>query len=925
MAENSNALAIGTVKAIVGEVRATGADGVVRILVEGDTVSAGEVIETSANGAVHIQLVNGRALECGPQFSGALTQNLLDLPSGTRIALDGSIHHPIFATTPAPDATSLALVTPSTSSPQDIAALQAAIAGGADPSQVADASAAGGAPGSGGTQDGGGGTPLIIEQANSRGEVTSGIKGGAFTPPAFPDLTTQQVALIQPTEPDSTPPEATPPPTISVDIPGIRLAPLPPGTDGESADSSENVTVSGNIVSLVEGTSAGADPGMILNFVLVLDKPSEVDIKVSYTITALGVENDIDLVDLLGGSITIPAGNTQILVPIRISQDHNVELNEAFKLAITSATNAVIDPAGSTAILNILNDDFPPVASNDAYTADEGENGATLFSSVLSHVDEFEANDDSGADAGESLTVTTTGAINTAQGGHVLMNTNGTFHYFAPSEEFNGSDSFLYRMTDGFNGESEAVVTIIVAPVDDVPDAVDNAYSVNEDSTLIITAPGLLGNDTTGGDGGALAVTSFTQPAHGSLDLNGDGSFIYTPTANYNGPDSFSYTIKDADGDADTAIVTIMVGPVNDVPNAVNDTYSVDEGSTLTITAPGLLGNDTTGGDGGTLAVYLFTQPVHGSLTLNGDGSFTYTPMANYNGTDYFSYTIKDADGDADAAIVNIIVSPVNDVPDAVDNAYNVNEDSTLTITAPGLLGNDTTGGDGGALAVTSYTQPAHGSLDLNGDGSFTYTPTANYNGPDSFSYTIKDADGDADTATVTIMVGPVNDVPTLNVTSASGEVFESALPGGSGAPETESAQAFQALSTTLPTSTTGSLQVGDPDGLDSVTHLNIKGIDYAVDILADGEIVTGNNGTLAISYNALSGIVSYEYTLTQPAFDAPDADEQDIFEVKVKDNTGLYSAPAAISINIHDDVPTIIDLFVNHDNRCSHRTLFLQ
>ena len=203
--------------------------------------------------------------------------------------------------------------------------------------------------------------------------------------------------------------------------------------------------------------------------------------------------------------------------------------------------------------------------------------------------------------------------------------------------------------------------------------------------------------------------------------------------------------------------------------------------------------------------------------------------------------------------------------------------------------------------------QPLHGTLTQNPDGSLTYTPAPNYSGLDIFTYTIQDADGDIDTATVSITVNPVDDPPNLTVTSAPGEVFESGLSGGSAAPSNASAFASILAAAVAPsTTTTGSLQVGDPDALDSVTHLNINGVDYSVTALADGETISGSNGTLSITYNAISGVVSYEYTLTDPAFDAADADEQDIFVVKVKDNTGLYSTPAAITINIQDDMPGI-------------------
>src|SRR4029078_13033268 len=119
--------------------------------------------------------------------------------------------------------------------------------------------------------------------------------------------------------------------------------------------------------------------------------------------------------------------------------------------------------------------------------------------------------------------------------------------------------------------------------------------------------------------------------AHGERVLTPDRTLSYLPSANYNGPDGFTYRANDGVSDSNVATVAITVTAVNDAPQAGDDSYSTDEDTALTIAAGGVLGNDTDI-DGGALHATLVAGPAHGTLTLNADGSFTYTPAANYNG-----------------------------------------------------------------------------------------------------------------------------------------------------------------------------------------------------------------------------------------------------------------------------------------------------
>ena len=269
-------------------------------------------------------------------------------------------------------------------------------------------------------------------------------------------------------------------------------------------------------------------------------------------------------------------------------------------------------------------------------------------------------------------------------------------------------------------------MTITVAGVNDPPVAADDSYSTNEDTPLTVAAPGVLGNDTDA-DGDPLTAQVVTAPTLGTLTLNPDGSFTYTPTANASGTDSFTYDATDGPS-SDTATVTITVTPVNDAPLALADSYGTTEDTALTVPAPGVLGNDLDI-DSGTLTASLVTGPTSGSVTLNADGSFTYTPAADFNGPVSFTYQASDGSLTSLPATVTITVAAVNDPPVAVDDAYSTAEDTTLTVPAPGVLGNDTDA-DGDALTAALGTGPANGTLTLNADGSFTYTPTANYSRP---------------------------------------------------------------------------------------------------------------------------------------------------------------------------------------------------
>jgi VCBS repeat-containing protein len=301
------------------------------------------------------------------------------------------------------------------------------------------------------------------------------------------------------------------------------------------------------------------------------------------------------------------------------------------------------------------------------------------------------------------------------------------------------------------------------------PTAAADAYSTAEDTTLTVPAPGVLANDSDP-DNNPLTAVTVTGPSHGTLTLNANGSFVYTPTANYNGPDSFTYRASDGTLTSNLATVSLTVTPVNDAPTAVDDTYSTAEDTPLTMAAPGVLGNDSDL-DGDALSAVVALGPSHGSLTLNADGSLTYIPAANYNGSDSFTYRASDGALESNLATVTITVSAVNDPP-------------TVTVAAGGTCGADDHSGTIN-LAVGDVESAAE-ALTLSASSSNkTLVPNGNLAlGGSGAARTLKvtSVAGRSGTATVTVTVSDGQKTGMVQVTVRVGGNGNDTLTGGAGA-----------------------------------------------------------------------------------------------------------------------------------------------
>ena len=379
-------------------------------------------------------------------------------------------------------------------------------------------------------------------------------------------------------------------------------------------------------------------------------------------------------------------------------------------------------------------------AADDAYSADQGQRLNVPAPGVL-------ANDSN--PTGRTLSAQ---VVSGPAHGHALqLNPDGSFVYI-PDPGFSGADSFRYETTLAGVSSNPATVTITVRPR---PVAHPDSYSTAQDTPLNSpAATGVLANDETG-SGGPLTASLSSGPTHGTVTLNPDGSFTYTPASGYNGLDAFTYATHDGILESLPATVSLTVlapPPAATPPVAEDDYYDTPAGTPLSApAATGVLANDTSA-----LTATLLAGPGHGAVTLQPDGSFTYTPAAGYSGPDTFSYQAANPDGTDQGDVTLTVHPPPNHPPTAGDDTVTTTQDTSVQISAAHLLANDVDA-DGNPLSAASplpLTEPAHGRLTVTA-GSATYTPDTGFHGTDSFTYAVSDGLDSSPPATVTITVPP--------------------------------------------------------------------------------------------------------------------------------------------------------------------------
>ncbi|MEA2570984.1 MAG: large repetitive protein, partial [Acidobacteriota bacterium] len=321
-----------------------------------------------------------------------------------------------------------------------------------------------------------------------------------------------------------------------------------------------------------------------------------------------------------------------------------------------------------------------------------------------------------------------------------------------------GSSNFRFTNIYGYAGNTHLYFAFELRNNRNAPTAVDDSFFVLIGQALNVAAPGILGNDISP-NGAPLSAILVSGPQHGALTLNANGSFVYLHDGSNAPQDSFRYKASNGTVDSNTAQVRIDI-TTNTAPHALPDSgYTVAHRGTLTVPAKGVLINDSDA-DGDTLHAQLASNPSHGTVTLNADGSFTYTHDGSNTLTDSFTYRAADGSSTSNVATVTITISP--DIPPvAVADGYALLEGATLNVPAPGLFANDTDVDTPQSFwTAVVVTPPAHGNLTMLPGGGFTYVNDSVTGASDSFTYRVNDGIANGNSVTVALTVTPVNDAP---------------------------------------------------------------------------------------------------------------------------------------------------------------------
>ncbi|MBI1194089.1 MAG: tandem-95 repeat protein, partial [Bacteroidetes bacterium] len=335
------------------------------------------------------------------------------------------------------------------------------------------------------------------------------------------------------------------------------------------------------------------------------------------------------------------------------------------------------------------------------------------------------------------------------------LSADGSYTY-TPNVGFNGLDTVVYSYCDlgTPNLCDVAILVITVTAVNDAPVAVDDVASTPEETAV----SGNVASNDSDVDGPSVDITLLSGPSNGLFSLVADGSYTYTPNADFVGTDTVSYSYCDLGTPnlCDTAILIITVTAVNDAPVALNDVASTPEETAVS----GNVASNDSDVDGPSVDITLLSGPANGLFALGADGSYTYTPNADFVGTDTVSYSYCDLGTPnlCDVAVLVITITAVNDAPVAVDDVITLDEDGSVS----GSVATNDSDTDGPSVIITTVSGPSNGSLTLNADGSFTYTPDPDFFGTDTVTYSYCDGGlpNLCDTAILVITVNPINDAP---------------------------------------------------------------------------------------------------------------------------------------------------------------------
>ncbi|HHF3089246.1 TPA: tandem-95 repeat protein [Vibrio alginolyticus] len=522
-----------------------------------------------------------------------------------------------------------------------------------------------------------------------------------------------------------------------------------------SADFNGDVTLTVNATStdVDTGTTATATQDVTIHISPTNDTP-----EVTGDITAVTAEdNSITLTQeqLLEHAVDIDGDDLSAINLSTNDENATVEMNEDGSFTITPSENFYGDieftydvtdgeevvAAGLDLTVTPVND--APEPQDQAFTV--GEDGILTFTDadLLTGATDIE---------GDNLTVE--GVTYTGADGVLTDNGDGSYS-FAPNENFNGDVNFTFDVSDGTDTTS-ANIDVSVTPENDPPVAGSTSYTVHEDNSITISDEQLLANSSD--IEGDVAISSVSYSGNdGVLEINGDGTYTFSPNENFTGDVSLDVVVVDEDGAVDTTTAGITVLEVNDPPIAGTTSYTIDEDEVITISAEQLLANSSDI-EGEVALDSVSYSGSEGIFTDNGDGTFSFAPNQNFNGEVNLDVVVVDEDGATASTTANIDVLPINDAPVSGDLAYSVDEDNSITLSQEQLLA-QATDVEGDALTASNLVVDGDATVTANDDGSFTITPDANFNGDIDITFDINDG-SDTIVATADLTVNPVNDLP---------------------------------------------------------------------------------------------------------------------------------------------------------------------
>ncbi|EOX4947793.1 tandem-95 repeat protein, partial [Vibrio alginolyticus] len=522
-----------------------------------------------------------------------------------------------------------------------------------------------------------------------------------------------------------------------------------------SADFNGDVTLTVNATStdVDTGTTATATQDVTIHISPTNDAP-----EVTGDITAVTAEdNSITLTQeqLLEHAVDIDGDDLSAINLSTNDENATVEMNEDGSFTITPSENFYGDiefsydvtdgeevvAAGLDLTVTPVND--APEPQDQAFTV--GEDGLLTFTDadLLTGATDVE---------GDNLTVE--GVTYTGADGVLTDNGDGTYS-FAPNENFNGDVNFTFDVSDGADTVT-ANIDVTVTPENDPPVAGSTSYTVHEDNSITISDEQLLANSSDIEGDVAISSVSYSG-SDGVLEINGDGTYTFSPNENFTGDVSLDVVVVDEDGAVDTTTAGITVLEVNDPPIAGTTSYTIDEDEVITISAEQLLANSSDI-EGEVALDSVSYSGSEGIFTDNGDGTFSFAPNQNFNGEVNLDVVVVDEDGATASTTANIDVLPINDAPVSGDLAYSVDEDNSITLSQEQLLA-QATDVEGDALTASNLVVDGDAMVTANDDGSFTITPDANFNGDIDITFDINDG-SDTIVATADLTVNPVNDLP---------------------------------------------------------------------------------------------------------------------------------------------------------------------